>query len=367
MSKTPALLAPKLDRDSGPAATVRKKSFFQYLPMLLAALPQTAQAKDVVVFVLDASGSMYEPIRSCDEQKQHPQVFDFEAAYSKSRTSPDAPPPTPRTASNDKTRFAHATALIAKLADEYEEKGYQLGLVVFSHAEARQQAYDCAPIETLVHPTAGESAKELKRILGTLSPMGATPLAHAMQVGGSAIEASQAHGDRQLVVMSDGEENCSGNPIDVANDLRKNHDVTIHLVAWAVCGHERDNLQKIAAAGGGHFNDNGVGSAYIAPATAGATTAKAPPAALFESNLAPALPPLAPARPDELPPALNPKSNSGAATETADPVEAGGAAGISYEKGSAGKTSGPQRLPVLTPRALFHSWDGQAPPAKDRR
>ncbi len=86
-----------------------------------------------------------------------------------------------------------------------------------------------------------------------LRPLGNTPIAYALE---QAFDDLPADGPRSIVLVSDGEENCGGDPCEVARDLRRlGTDFYVDVVGLQVDKASRDQLTCVAAAGGGTYYD----------------------------------------------------------------------------------------------------------------
>ncbi|MET0927906.1 MAG: VWA domain-containing protein, partial [Aeromicrobium sp.] len=86
-----------------------------------------------------------------------------------------------------------------------------------------------------------------------LKPLGNTPIAYSLE---QAVKDLPANGPRSIVLVSDGEENCGGDPCEVARDLRKKGtDFYIDVVGLQVDKASRGQLTCIASAGGGTYYD----------------------------------------------------------------------------------------------------------------
>jgi hypothetical protein len=84
--------------------------------------------------------------------------------------------------------------------------------------------------------------------------MGGTPLAGAIDLAGQT--AGQRGGTVRVVVLTDGEETCGGDPVGTAARwLRAGVDVQFNVIGYVVDPHVRDGLGRIATAGGGRYLD----------------------------------------------------------------------------------------------------------------
>jgi len=126
--------------------------------------------------------------------------------------------------------------------------GVNVGLEVYGHHGDR----DCSVIE-LVNPVAPLNSEAIISQVEKLVPKrGATPMAAALEKGGEAL--SSIKGPKAIVLISDGKENCGGDPAAVANRLKSQGiGVVTHVVGLGVNEEEKQQLAAIAAAGGGEY------------------------------------------------------------------------------------------------------------------
>jgi hypothetical protein len=83
---------------------------------------------------------------------------------------------------------------------------------------------------------------------------GGTPLAGAIDLAGNTVK---SYGDPvRIVVLTDGEETCGGDPIAAARRWREQGvNLEMHIIGFAVEAETRNQLSSIAAAAGGHYYD----------------------------------------------------------------------------------------------------------------
>lgn len=106
----------------------------------------------------------------------------------------------------------------------------------------------------LVQEIASGNRDELTAAIDGYDAVGArTPISYALE------QAAQDLGDegqRTIVLVSDGEENCAPDPCEAASNLAdQGVDVAIHAVGYNVNGTARDQLECIADAGNGEYFD----------------------------------------------------------------------------------------------------------------
>lgn len=86
-----------------------------------------------------------------------------------------------------------------------------------------------------------------------LKPLGNTPIAYSLE---QAYDDLPSEGPRSIVLVSDGEENCGGDPCKVARELKdKGADFYVDVVGLQLNGKSRNQMTCIASAGGGTYYD----------------------------------------------------------------------------------------------------------------
>lgn len=124
-----------------------------------------------------------------------------------------------------------------------------LGLVAYGH---RREA-GCTDIE-LVRPLGLLKSADYSAVVRKIRPKGSTPISNALQL--AAKSASAVPGDASVILISDGLDNCRGNPCGVASDLKKKlPGLKIHVVAFDRKDKEElKSLSCISQATGGSFS-----------------------------------------------------------------------------------------------------------------
>jgi Ca-activated chloride channel family protein len=105
----------------------------------------------------------------------------------------------------------------------------------------------------LVVPVGPLDTGALRSALGKARPLGNTPIAYSLR---EAAKDLPSEGPRTIVLVSDGEESCGGDPCEVARDLSKQGlDLHVDVVGFQVDDKARNQLTCIAQAGRGTFYD----------------------------------------------------------------------------------------------------------------
>ncbi len=148
-----------------------------------------------------------------------------------------------------KTKIAWAKEALIQTIQAIPE-GTPFGVVAFGHRlPGEPKAQSCADIEILVAygaHTAAERAALIQRIQG-LSAKGWTPLAESLRVAASA-----APTGTRLILLTDGEETCGGDPLAVATNLCRSGYV-LDVVGIALGAPAQASLRALAEKCGGKF------------------------------------------------------------------------------------------------------------------
>lgn len=192
-------------------AMKRQVSIVIGLAALLISLVSTpVLAASNVLFILDASGSMWGQMDGVPKIKIAKQVL---------------------------------TALLKDLP-----KDTKIGLMVYGH----RREGDCKDVELLA-PIGVNDPEKLATRLGPIKTKGKTPLAYSLEQ--SVPHFSSFPGQNNFVILvSDGIETCGGDPAQAAAKLAAaNIGVKVHVVGFDVKGAERKQLEDIAKEGKGRY------------------------------------------------------------------------------------------------------------------
>lgn len=149
-----------------------------------------------------------------------------------------------------RTRMEEAKAGLDGVIDDLPDDA-NVGLRVYG-SEISDGPGSCEDSELLV-PVAPVDRTALRAGVRKLAPLGNTPIAYSLE---QAYADLPEDGPRSIVLVSDGEENCQGDPCEVAADLRKKGaDFYVDVVGLQVDAASRDQLTCIASAGGGTYYD----------------------------------------------------------------------------------------------------------------
>lgn len=180
--------------------------------LLCAFSPAFAQpnpASTKVLFLLDASGSMWQKLDGT-----------FKVAIAKSVLQ----------------------NLVNDLPDDT-----QAGLIVYGHTRKS----DCSDIETLI-PLGPLDKKRFSEQLDGLNPIGMTPIAKSIE---HALKILQQESDPvTCILVSDGLETCSGDACELVRQAKaQGVKLTMHVIGFGLEEKDLSALECIAQAGGGQY------------------------------------------------------------------------------------------------------------------
>jgi hypothetical protein len=195
--------------------------------MLISAMmagPTHAQSSKHVMFILDASNSMWGQI--------------------------DGTPKIMLAKSVLKEQFGRLPA------------GTKAGLIAYGHRFARE-LNDCQDME-LVGGYDEYSSATISSMLDTVTPKGQTPIANTLRESIAWVARDrdgQSVASPTVVLITDGVESCGGDPCAAARDLANaGIDTKVHVVGFDLTAKQRGEVECIAANGGGKYFDAGNGA-----------------------------------------------------------------------------------------------------------
>lgn len=129
-----------------------------------------------------------------------------------------------------------------------------LGFLVYGHKgsmDPAERAASCEGAEVLA-PLGEVDYESLPGLLEEFSPTGFTPLGVALEKAAGAFEGREGSANR-VVVVSDGQETCGGDPVAAAGALADAGIAVVDVVAFDVPDEQLADLEAIAQAGGGEL------------------------------------------------------------------------------------------------------------------
>ncbi|MEQ1577922.1 MAG: VWA domain-containing protein [Hyphomicrobium sp.] len=102
----------------------------------------------------------------------------------------------------------------------------RLGLIVYGEGEYN----DCNAIELRLRPTAG-AARTLLHAVEDINPRGRTPLTQSVRLAAETLNYKAQ--EATVVLLTDGEETCGGDPCKLAAELKTTaRNLTIHVIGY---------------------------------------------------------------------------------------------------------------------------------------
>jgi Ca-activated chloride channel family protein len=149
-----------------------------------------------------------------------------------------------------KPKIAMARDTLTSVLTDTPEK-LALGLLAYGH---RQKA-SCSDIELLVPPATG-SSRAILDAAKTVVPRGKAPLAASIEQ--AAQELNYQEQKATIIVVTDGADNCTGDPCAIAGDLKATGaDFTIHVIGFGLKEADKEAVACLADATGGLYLDAG--------------------------------------------------------------------------------------------------------------
>ena len=159
---------------------------------------------------------------------------------------------------NGKSKLEIAKESTANFVTELnKEQGNYLGIVAYGHKgsnSAKDKAVSCAGIEELyrmdlIKPDVINSK------INPLTANGWTPISDSLEKAKSILMRENSEGIKNSVILvSDGEETCGGDPIKKAKELcDSNIKVVTNVIGFNVSGAQESQLKAIASAGCGTY------------------------------------------------------------------------------------------------------------------
>ncbi len=199
------------------STTLKHKLPILFLMGALVSLPLKASAKTDIMYILDASGSM----RAAMEGRTQMDV----AKQSIKASIESIPPET------------------------------QVALRVYAHrVEQTDKAASCVDTELLI-PFSPLNKADFSAKVDALQPKGYTPIAYSLQQTELDFGVER-EAEKVLILVSDGEETCGGDPVQVVKNLiAKGFKLKVNAVGFNVDAKAQEQLKAIAAAGNGQYFD----------------------------------------------------------------------------------------------------------------
>jgi Ca-activated chloride channel family protein len=111
------------------------------------------------------------------------------------------------------------------------------------------------PNTVLMTEFAANASGEMVAAANGLNPYGYTPIAASLTAAGNDLSTVEAE-HRLIVLLSDGEETCGGDPVEAARELlEQDLDLSTFVVGFDLAAEQASQMRAIAEAGGGRYMD----------------------------------------------------------------------------------------------------------------
>ncbi|MBU0533131.1 VWA domain-containing protein [Candidatus Micrarchaeota archaeon] len=124
----------------------------------------------------------------------------------------------------------------------------EIALVVFDDCDAGGDI-NSGGIRLLQSFTTDKSA--LKSKVNSLEPYWDTPIADALTEAKAYLQSSKGTGT--IILITDGQETCGGDPVTVAGGIYGQGVGTVHVIGYLIGGEAEETAMEIAEAGGGNY------------------------------------------------------------------------------------------------------------------
>ena len=182
---------------------------FSIIFVVIGSLAAHAGTFPEVMFILDASGSMWGKV-------------------------------------GDKTKIEVAKEVMASAVPTLP-KEVRVGLTVYGH----RKKGDCTDVQILI-PCGSDDHQGLLKKVRSLSPKGKTPIAASIKMVAEKLKTKE--NETTIILVSDGIETCHDDPCGVVKALKQSSiKFIIHVVGFGVDTKATEQLKCIASAGGGKY------------------------------------------------------------------------------------------------------------------
>lgn len=133
--------------------------------------------------------------------------------------------------------------------------GGNVALRVYAHRVPQTKKEESCKDTELFVPMGPANVDLLKTKVATLTPLGYTPIAYSLEQSRNDFDLTR-EANKVIILISDGEETCGGDPIAVINKLKADgFNVTINAIGINPDEATQKLLRAIADAGGGKYYD----------------------------------------------------------------------------------------------------------------
>jgi|GEM_PF-524025 len=126
-------------------------------------------------------------------------------------------------------------------------QGLKVGLVAYGH----RRKGDCNDVEELV-PLGPMNKDGLIKLIQAINPKGKTPITLSVRMTAQKLKALED--ETTIVLVSDGQETCEGDPCALVKELKESGvKFVMHVIGFDVTDEEKKQLECMAQAGGGEY------------------------------------------------------------------------------------------------------------------
>lgn len=153
-----------------------------------------------------------------------------------------------------KTKMEIAKEVLNDQLKSLSEKNYKIGLLVYGHLGSnsiQDKQISCKGVDVIL--PIGSSSNEISAAMLSFSPTGWTPIATSLNRAGEVMKGFGGQNNTVLLI-SDGEETCGGDPVLAARGLRDSDvKAVINVIGFDVDAVTKAQLESVAKVGGGRF------------------------------------------------------------------------------------------------------------------
>lgn len=185
-------------------------------PESAASVSPTSSSKSTAIIILDASGSMKDPVSSTSKT----------------------------------IKIEDAKKVITGIVHNPLSESLSLGLVALGHLSNTCQNN----IQVILDPSLGKPNNSILNSLNKIKPRSSTPLAEAIRVTGNQLLNIKKQRDQRftIVLVSDGLETCKGDPVAEVEKLKKQGlQFEFHAIGYGTDPKVNQELEKLTKAGNG--------------------------------------------------------------------------------------------------------------------
>lgn len=124
----------------------------------------------------------------------------------------------------------------------------EIGLMFFDDCDSGGDPYSGS--NRIINGFTRDKAS-LKTEINSMQTGFSTPIANALTEARAYIESTRGYGT--IILITDGEETCGGDPVDVAGSIYTENVGQVHVIGYLIGGSAEETAQEIAQAGGGKY------------------------------------------------------------------------------------------------------------------